>query len=335
MKENLSLRTLCQSSTMNRPYVLFLFTWLSVATGVTPVRVTITTSPAPLQFFKEKSVTFNCRGTNSSEWIVMRHVFLENITSKCGSNWGTRYKSNSCKITMLLPWDTGAYWCQSLTNGIASEAHNLTVSGTSTILNLDSGVPPYIGMDMTLSCLHKHDSFREPVYFYKDNAVIARCPTTSTVTIKNITKSHEGFYKCGPAGKSSSPLSWISVIANQTIVPGFTQNETRCEINTEFTVTEETPRDRGGHTDHDDLYAFLGGLLFIIILLAVSYLVFLICTVKKRRLSRKHSVTPHTRRRHTTVLLSKYENYIEALCDSTRAPAVLDKYDTCIELNSI
>lgn len=296
------------------PSMVFLFTWLSVVTGVTPVYVT--TSPSRLQFFKEQFVTFNCQGTNvSSEWIVMRHVFLENVTSKCGSAWGTRHKSNSCKITMLLPWDTGVYWCQSLTNGIASEKHNLTVSDTSTILHLDStGTPPSVGMDMTLSCLHKHGPFREPVYFYKDNMVIARCPTTSNVTIRNITKSHEGFYKCGPAGKSASPISWISV-ANQTTtttaVPAFTQNESLCEINTEleFTVTdaETTPRDRGGHTDHDDFYAFLGGLLFIIMLLAVSYLVFLICTVTRRRLSREHSVTPYTPRRRV-VELNKYEN---------------------------
>lgn len=69
-----------------------------------------------------------------------------------------------------------------------------------------------------------------------------------------------------------------------------------------------TPQDRGGHTDHDDFYAFLGGLLFIIMLLAVSYLVFLICTVTRRRLSREHSVTPYTPRRQVVVELNKYEN---------------------------
>lgn len=291
-----------------------LFTWLSVVTGVNPVYVT--TVPPRLQFFKEQSVTFNCQGANvSSEWIIMRHVFLENATSKCGSVWGTRHKSNSCKLSMTLPWDTGVYWCQSLTKGIVSEKHNFTVSDTSTILHLDSTTtPPSVGMDITLSCLHKHGPFREPVYFYKDNSVIARCPTTSNVTIRNITKAHEGFYKCGPAGKRGSPISWISVVNHTTTavnVPAFTNNITRggeslCKIGglhngdteTKFTATdaspvETTPRDRGGLTAYDDLYAFLGGLLFIIMLLAVSYLVFHMCTVTRliitRKLSRKNS----------------------------------------------
>lgn len=319
-----------------------LLTWLSVATGTDSVRLAII--PQRLQFFKEKTVELNCQGVNdSSEWIIMRHTILENITSECGAIWGRAHEPHLCKLSMTLPWDTEVYWCQSRTGDIVSDAQNLTISDTPTILHLDSTTtPPSVGTDMTLSCLHKNGPFRGPVYFYKDSSVIARCPTTSNVTIRNISKAHEGFYKCGPAGKRGSPFSWISVIDQTTktvSVNAWSSNITRgaeslCEIDslhragtdTKLTATDTStvgttppqdrgglsastvgaiPRDRGGLSAYDNLYVFLGGLVFVIMLLAVSYLVFRMYTVTRPNITRKNSVTPYTKRKIVGLVESK------------------------------
>lgn len=323
--------------------LVYLFTWLSVATGTGPVHLAI--APPGLQFFKEKSVEFSCQGDNSSsEWIIMRHTFLENTTSKCGAVWGRPHKPNSCKLSMTLPWDTGVYWCQSLTGGIVSEKKNFTVSDTSTILHLDSTTtPPSVGTDMTLTCLRRKDAFRGPVYFYKDNLVIAKCPHTNSVTIRNISTTDEGFYKCSYAGKHGSPFSRISVVDQTTktvSVSASSSNITRgaeslCEIYsltgagvyatfaaTDASTVGSTSRDLGGVSierprprdlevlsAYDNLYAFLGGLVFIIMLLAVSYLVFRMYTVTRLNITRQNSVTPYTNRRRIVRLTESKVGY--------------------------
>lgn len=309
------------------PSVFSLVTWLSVAAGANTVY--LTTVPPGLQFIKEQTVTFNCQGaTNSSEWVIMRHVFLENITSKCGSGWGVPHGSGSCRISMTLPWDTGFYWCQSLTSGIVGEKHNFTVSDTSTILRMDSTTTPLsVGMDMTLTCLYKHRPLLEPVYFYKDDSIIARCPTTSNVTIRNLSKAHEGLYKCGPADKRVSPASWISVnehntnaVTTTTTWSGnITRDTNLCEAvslyggittkppNTDTSTAVTASWDcRGASTEqsrprefsvYDGLCAYLGGVLFGIMMLAVSYLVFHMYKVTRTNIRRTRSLTPYTTRR--------------------------------------
>lgn len=311
---------------------VFFLTWLTVAIDAESVRLTIT--PQDLQFFREKSVSLNCQGVNdSSQWIVMRHVELENVTSSCGNRWGRQYNS-SCKMSMTLPWDTGVYWCQSRTDGRVSDKRNLTVTATSTILRLDSTLPIAVGDTMTLSCLDKNGPVKGPVYFHKDSSVIARCPTTNTVTIRNVSKTHEGFYKCRTADNIGSSFSWISVVDQTAETVGVTDwpsnitgnAESFCDIgslhgdgmNTELTDTDAPtvgqiprgdrgglshstvgpiPRPPGGLSSYDNLYVVLGGVVLVLMLLAVSYLVFRMYTVTRANITRKNSVTPYTTRR--------------------------------------
>lgn len=310
---------------------------LSVTTGMDPVRLVVI--PDRLQFFKEKSATFYCQGGDkSSQWTVMRHSILENITSKCEAGWGRPHEHHSCRVSMTLPWDTGFYWCQSRAGDVVSDTRNFTVSGTLMILHLNSTTtPPSVGTDMTLSCIHRDKPFGGPVYFYKDNSMIARCPTTSTVTLRNISKAHEGFYRCGPAGRERSPFSWISVDDQHTEVTNDTNNtwlsnitrdaSSLCEIyslaafgmdTTEIATTAKAyaattppqdnkgrsgsnrwaiPRGRGEPSSYDNLYAGLGAGVIVIILLCVSYLVFRMYTLTRTTVTRKNSLTPYTTRR--------------------------------------
>lgn len=308
--------------------LLCLVAWLHVASGGTAVY--LTTTPPGLQILKERTVSFVCEGApNPSEWVVMRHAFLENITSPCGHGWGRPRQRGDCVLSMALPWDTGVYWCQSLTGCVSSNKHNVTVSA-STILDVDYGgaTTLSVGMYMTLTCRHIQRPFQEPVYFYKDGLPIARCHNATNLTISNVSSADDGLYQCGPEGTRASPTSWISVTENDTNSVFVTANTTAlsggtprgtmsCETvglhgrstptppntDTSGATRRDSPPSIDRHTPterpvYDDLFVYMAATLFAAMVAALLYLVVHMHRATRTNRERTRPLTPYAARRN-------------------------------------
>lgn len=316
--------------------IAFLLSLLTcIATGDRPVRLVVT--PDRFQYYGEKAISFDCEGAETrDEWVVMRHSTLEDIISECGSHWGRRSSQHLCRVSMSVYWDSGVYWCQSH-SGEVSEFRNFTVSRNQIIITPDPATPS-VGANMTLSCSHKYRPLEEgPVYFYKGKSLIAKCPTgTTSVTIGDISKEHEGFYRCGSSETELSPVGWISVdteeytndtgsidyISSDTSSPceiyspvtekptttqmpttQMTMNNTEMAMNNTETVASP-PQSKGLSPPKEDEYDFSPydimygfiGLVFGIILVVVALLVFKIYTTGPQTIT-EESMTPCMSRR--------------------------------------
>ena len=79
---------------------------------------------------------------------------------------------------------------------------------------LESPVLPVMeGDDVTLSCKNINTmtfSSNLTTDFYKNGFLMATS-STGNITIHNISKSDEGFYKCNISGVGQSPDSWLAV----------------------------------------------------------------------------------------------------------------------------
>ncbi|XP_051244108.1 Fc receptor-like protein 5 [Dicentrarchus labrax] len=167
----------------------------------------LTVSPSSSQLFKGQSVSLSCEEDEGSTGWTLRRNTTRETRARCGAEWGTPVGS-SCKINYVLVWHSGVYWCESR-EGATSNTINITVTGGSVILQ--SPVPPTVmeGDDFTLRCQTKKTSDL-PARFYKDGAII-RAEPTGQVTIRHVSRSDEGLYKCHIDGHGESPPSWIAV----------------------------------------------------------------------------------------------------------------------------
>ncbi|KAI3375769.1 hypothetical protein L3Q82_003734 [Scortum barcoo] len=76
---------------------------------------------------------------------------------------------------------------------------------------LQSPVLPVMeGDDVTLHCKTKTPPSNLPAAFYKDGSLI-RPESAGHMTIRHVSKSDEGLYKCHISSHGESPPSWISV----------------------------------------------------------------------------------------------------------------------------
>lgn len=76
---------------------------------------------------------------------------------------------------------------------------------------LQSPVLPVMkGDNVTLLCESKNSQFDIPATFYKNESIIGTAPRSHMI-IYNITKSHEGMYKCNMS-VGVSPFSWLFII---------------------------------------------------------------------------------------------------------------------------
>ncbi|XP_015231246.1 PREDICTED: Fc receptor-like protein 5 [Cyprinodon variegatus] len=175
----------------------------------------LTVSPSRSQFFQGESVSLSCEENNSSAgWTVWRNTTEGN--NKCRDGWGEP-AGCTCKILLLLYWDSGVYWCGSSREGAASSSIQLTVTGGSVILQ-SPVLPVMEGDDVTLSCLTKTTPSNLPAAFYKDGSLI-RTEPKGHMTLHHVTSSDEGLYRCKIRGHGESPSSWISVEGNPSIPP--------------------------------------------------------------------------------------------------------------------
>uniref|UniRef100_A0A8C4GHR4 Ig-like domain-containing protein n=1 Tax=Dicentrarchus labrax TaxID=13489 RepID=A0A8C4GHR4_DICLA len=114
----------------------------------------------------------------------------------------------SCKIERAYLGDSGEYWCE--TDGQErSNRVNITVTAGSVIL--ESPILPVLeGNTVTLHCRHRTTIPNLQALFYKDDVLVQSIPAEG-ITIKNVTKSDEGLYKCSISNVGESPGSWLAV----------------------------------------------------------------------------------------------------------------------------
>ncbi|CAI5660332.1 unnamed protein product [Oreochromis niloticus] len=166
----------------------------------------LTVSPSSSQFFKGDFVSLSCEEDDSSAGWTLRRNTSKRQRTQCGDGWG-RWSGSSCDI-IVLPQDSGVYWCESR-EGPISNMVNLTVTGGSVILQ-SPVLPVMEGDDVTLLCKTKTTPSNLPAAFYKDGSLIRKQPT-GHMTIQHVSRSDEGLYKCDISGHGESPSSWITV----------------------------------------------------------------------------------------------------------------------------
>lgn len=84
-------------------------------------------------------------------------------------------------------------------------------AGRDTPVILQSPVLPMMkGDNVTLLCEIKNTQSTLPATFYKDNSIVGTEPRGHMI-IYNVTKSHEGIYKCNMS-VGESPSSWLFII---------------------------------------------------------------------------------------------------------------------------
>ncbi|KAM4536259.1 low affinity immunoglobulin gamma Fc region receptor III-A-like [Odontesthes bonariensis] len=162
--------------------------------------------PNRSQFFQYESVTLSCaQQGNWSEWRVKRNTSKQ-LNEDCPSLTG-RNESN-CFINHLYDSDSGVYWCESAA-GRCSNSVNITVTVGELVLE-SPVLPVNEGEAVTLHCRNRTTLSFNLTHFYKNGSVIGSSPT-GTLTIKRVSKSDEGLYKCHIPGAGESPVSWLAV----------------------------------------------------------------------------------------------------------------------------
>ncbi|KAM9424200.1 Fc receptor-like protein 1 [Pholidichthys leucotaenia] len=192
---------------------LWLHLFLTSLLCCTTNQVHLIVDPNHSQFFKGDTVSLSCKHENRFvEWTLFRNTSTRQM-NRCTDQWGVP-GNNSCMITYVFPLDTGSYWCESTNGSIKSSSIKLNVTGGSVILR-SPALPVMEGDGVTLTCRTKTATSSLTADFYKDGSFIGT-DSAGHMTIKSVSKSHEGQYKCNMRGHGESPQSWISVKENPT-----------------------------------------------------------------------------------------------------------------------
>ncbi|XP_049917541.1 Fc receptor-like protein 5 [Epinephelus moara] len=177
-------------------------------------QASLTVSPSSSQLFKGQSVSLSCEEDDSSAGWTLRRNTTRDTRTECGADWGEPAGS-VCNIGLILPWDSGVYWCESR-EGATSKSINISVTGGSVILQ-SPVLPVMEGHDVSLHCKTKTSS-NLPAAFYEDGSFI-RTEPAGHMTIRHVTRSDEGLYKCDITGHGESPPSWLTVTGRPTEAP--------------------------------------------------------------------------------------------------------------------
>ncbi|XP_078020433.1 putative high affinity immunoglobulin gamma Fc receptor IB isoform X3 [Epinephelus lanceolatus] len=192
---------------------LLLLLCLTSLLSCTTNQASLTVSPSSSQMFEDESVSLSCEEDDSSAgWTLRRNT--SNETRVACHDWGTPAGS-SCYISYTTILDSGVYWCESR-EGATSKSINISVTGGSVILQ-SPVLPVMEGHDVTLHCKTKTSS-NLPAAFYKDGSFI-RTEPAGHMTIRHVTRSDEGLYKCNITGHGESPPSWLTVTGRPTTTP--------------------------------------------------------------------------------------------------------------------
>nr|XP_019968659.1 PREDICTED: low affinity immunoglobulin gamma Fc region receptor II-b-like isoform X2 [Paralichthys olivaceus] len=167
-------------------------------------------SPDSSQFFMYDTISLNCEDlNNSSRWKVKRKTSESGLRS-CASGWGSSSSDSTCTIGNIYPSDSGLYWCESA-DGERSGSVNITITDRSVILQSPT-LPLSEGAAVTLHC--KETSSPSRVFnFFKDGRHIGNS-SSGEMSIRRVSKSDEGLYKCSSSGGEESLSSWLTVHAS-------------------------------------------------------------------------------------------------------------------------
>uniref|UniRef100_A0A3Q2XDG7 Ig-like domain-containing protein n=1 Tax=Haplochromis burtoni TaxID=8153 RepID=A0A3Q2XDG7_HAPBU len=161
--------------------------------------------PDRRQFFEYDNVSVLCEEDNGiSEWSVKWKS--HKITN---SSLPLNISASPCTIYPIFKRHSGEYWCEN-EKGERSEVVNISVTAGFVILESPT-IPVMEGNDVTLNCTNKQTQSEHITDFYKDGVSLGTW-YQSSMTIKNISKSDEGLYKCSISGAGESPESWLAVI---------------------------------------------------------------------------------------------------------------------------
>ncbi|XP_014825241.1 PREDICTED: low affinity immunoglobulin gamma Fc region receptor III-like [Poecilia mexicana] len=160
--------------------------------------------PNRSQFFLHDSVTLSCVDSeNSSDWTLKRNTAKNQKT-----DWGKRNGSQRL-IDAVYPFDSGRYWCESRA-GARSEIINVTVTDGPVILQ-SPVLPVAEGEAVILRCIHNQASSSSNFTEFYKNGLLIGSSSTGSITIRDVSESDEGLYKCNITGAGESPESWLSV----------------------------------------------------------------------------------------------------------------------------
>ncbi|XP_018534951.1 uncharacterized protein LOC108885200 isoform X1 [Lates calcarifer] len=169
--------------------------------------------PSRLQLFQYESVSFTCQGFDDPAGWRVRNV--NEFTPKCLN--GAAPSTVTCTIDYAFKSDSGGYWCEG-GGGRRSNSVNITVSEGHVVL--ESPVLPVMeGAAVTLRCRSRNPSSNLTADFYKDSLLVGTSPT-GNMTIQNVSKSDDGFYKCKISGAGESAESRLmirAVVPNPTV----------------------------------------------------------------------------------------------------------------------
>ncbi|KAL7375111.1 hypothetical protein ABVT39_012109 [Epinephelus coioides] len=253
------------------------FQWLLVVTSLlscTTNQASLTVSPSSSQMFKGQSVSLSCEEDDSSAGWTLRRNTTTDTRTECGAGWG-RSAGSVCNISYILSKHSGVYWCESR-EGATSKSINISVTGGSVILQ-SPVLPVMEGHDVTLHCKTKTSS-NLPAAFYKDGSFI-RTEPAGHMTIRHVTRSDEGLYKCDITGHGESPPSWLTVTGRPTTTPSPTTTHT-----SGFS-SSSSPSSRSGSPR---LEYILGGVVSSV---CVLVLLVLLVVLVRRCIHRKHKAT--------------------------------------------
>ncbi|XP_039678244.1 Fc receptor-like protein 5 isoform X2 [Perca fluviatilis] len=202
---------------------------------ITMATASLTVSPSRSQMFRGQSVSLSCEEDDSSAgWTLRRNTTGDTGTRKC-VDWGGKPAGSSCKISYMVPGDSGVYWCESR-EGATSNSINITVTGGPVILQ-SPVLPVMEGEDLTLTCKTKRSS-NLPAGFYKDGSFI-RTEPAGHMTIHHVSRSDEGLYKCNISSVGESPPSWVSVTVLTSLLSSTTNQDIHLTADSLYRETKD------------------------------------------------------------------------------------------------
>uniref|UniRef100_A0A673AFN6 Ig-like domain-containing protein n=1 Tax=Sphaeramia orbicularis TaxID=375764 RepID=A0A673AFN6_9TELE len=168
-------------------------------------------SPSRSQFFDTQSVSLSCEDEGPG-WTLRRNTSRQ-TRAQCGRQWG-KMKGSTCRISVLVPLDSGVYWCES-SEGQTRTSISLSVTGGPLVLH-SPVLPVMEGQEVSLHC-QTHPPSNRSADFYKDGVFVGAGPA-GHMTIPQVSLAHQGVYRCDITGVGQSPPSWMSVSGQRSPV---------------------------------------------------------------------------------------------------------------------